>query len=97
MTEHTVFFAPNGKTFSVFNKALISSTIVMNLDEIVEAASSDIEDSLTVLMSDRLTGSPLLHAITYQVVGFDEDSENLIIKVTGNISDILDDEDDSEY
>lgn len=67
----------------------IKGNIAINLSDAID---NDFEGFLDVL-SESLTGSPLLMDISYKVVGF-EDGDILIIEVIGDVSNILDTEDD---
>ena len=65
-------------------KNYIEGNIIVSLDDILDI---NIEDFMDIL-STKLTGSPLLMDIGYQIIG--TQNNNLIIHVTGDASSILD-------
>ena len=70
------------------NDCFIKGNVAINLSDAID---NDLEGFLDIL-SENLTGSPLLMDISYKVVGC-EDGDMLIIEVIGDVSNILDSED----
>lgn len=73
------------------SEGYITGIVPVDLSDIVEG---DLESFLD-LLSEKVTGTELLMDINYDVVGFEENT--LFIKVTGDVSNIVEIEDGDSY
>ena len=73
------------------NEGYIEGVVAVDLSDVID---NDLEGFLD-LISYKMTGTELLMDINYNVVGHEEDM--LFIKVRGDVSNIVDCEDDDSY
>lgn len=73
------------------NDGYITGVVAVDLSDVID---NDLEGFLD-LISYKMTGTELLMDITYNVVGHEEDM--LFIRVRGDVSNIVDCEDDDSY
>lgn len=72
-------------------KGVISAVVSMDLSDLID---NDLEGFLDVC-SEKLTGGALLADIDYRVVGHTEDT-TILVEVSGDVSGILDDADETD-